>query len=141
MELPLGSSLANAFLSYYEKNRLNSCLQGFRPVFYQCYVDDIFVLFKLNDHLKYFREFLNCCHINVSFSMETERQNKISCFGIKVICEQGIFSATIYHKPTFSGVCSNCEVFYLLFINLVWYTPWFIDVFVFARIGQSSMQN
>ena len=43
--------------------------------------------------------------------MEIERQNKISCFGIKVICEQGIFSATIYRKPTFSGVCSNCESF------------------------------
>ena len=51
MGSPLGPSLANAFLSYHEKNWLNSCPQGFKPVFYQRYVDDIFVLFKSNDHL------------------------------------------------------------------------------------------
>ena len=30
---PLGPSLANAFLSYHEKNLLNNCPQGFKPVF------------------------------------------------------------------------------------------------------------
>ena len=35
MESPLGPSLANAFLSYHEKNWLNSCPQGFKPVFYR----------------------------------------------------------------------------------------------------------
>ena len=104
MGSPLGPSLANAFLSYHEKNWLNSCPQGFKPVFYRRYVDDIFVLFKSNDHLKYFQEFLNSCHINMSFSMETERQNKFCR-------EQGKFSTTIYHKPTFSGVYSNFESF------------------------------
>ena len=29
----LGPSLANVFLSYHEKNWLNNCLQGFKPVF------------------------------------------------------------------------------------------------------------
>ena len=47
---PLRPSLANAFLSYHEKNCLSNCLQGFKPVLYQCYVDDIFLLLKLNDH-------------------------------------------------------------------------------------------
>ena len=42
MGSPLGPSLANAFLSYYEKNWLNNCPQGFKPVFYRRYVDDIF---------------------------------------------------------------------------------------------------
>ena len=87
MESPLGSSLANAFLSYHEKNWLNSCPQGFKPFFYRRYVDDIFVLFKSNDHLKYFQEFLNSCHINMSFSMETERQNKFSFLDIEFICK------------------------------------------------------
>ena len=77
MGLPLGPSLANAFLSYHEKNWLNNCLQGFKPVFYRLYVHDIFILFKLNDHLKYFQEFLNSCHINMSFSMETEKKKQI----------------------------------------------------------------
>ena len=34
MGSPLGPCLTNAFLSYYEKNWLNNCLQGFKPVFY-----------------------------------------------------------------------------------------------------------
>ena len=35
MGSPLGPSLANAFLSYHEKNWLNSCPQGSKPVFYE----------------------------------------------------------------------------------------------------------
>ena len=47
----------------------------------------------------------------MSFSMETERQNKFSFLDIEVIREQGKFSTTIYRKPTFSGVYSNFESF------------------------------
>ena len=76
MGSPLGPSLANAFLSYYEKHWLNNRPQGFKPVFCRRYVN-IFILFKLNDHLKYFQDFLNSCHINMSFSMETEKEQII----------------------------------------------------------------
>ena len=34
MGSPLGPSLVTTFLSYQEKNWLNNCLQGFKPVFY-----------------------------------------------------------------------------------------------------------
>ena len=96
MESPLEPSLGNAFLSYHEKNWLNSCPQGFKPVFYRRYVDDIFVFFKSNDHLKHFQEFLNSCHINMSFL------------------------TTIYRKPTFSGVYSNGLVEIVVFsTNLI----------------------
>ena len=71
------------------------------------YVDDIFLLFKSNDHLKYFQDFLNSCHINMSFSMETEKENKLSFLDVEVIREQGKFTTTVYRKPTFSGVYSN----------------------------------
>ena len=119
MRSPPGSSLAKTFLSYHEKNWLNGCPQGFKPVFYRRYVDDIFVLFKPNDYLKYFQEFLNSCHFNMSFSMEAERQNTFSFLDIEVIREQIKFSTTIYRKPTFNGVYSNFKSFYLLFI--IWY--------------------
>ena len=63
-------------------------------------------------------------------SMGTERQNKFFFPGVDVLREQGKF--------TFVA----CIVIYnLLFINLVWYTPLFIGVFVFAWIGQNSMHN
>ena len=107
----LGPSLANAFLSYYEKNWLNNCPRGFKPVFYQRYIYDIFLLFKSNDHLKHFQDFLNSCHSNMSFSMETEKENKLSFLDVEVICEQGNFTNTVYRKPTFSGVYSNFESF------------------------------
>ena len=111
MGSPLGPSLANAFQSHYEKNWLNNCPQGFKPVFYRRYVDDIFLLFKSNDHLKYFQDFLNSCRINMSFSMETEKENKLSFLDVEVIREQGKFTTIVYRKPTFSGVYSNFESF------------------------------
>ena len=92
MGSPLGPSLANAFLSYHEKNWLNNCPQGFKPVFYRRYVDDIFILFKSNDHLKYFQDFVNFRYINMSFSMETKKENKLSFLDIEVIREQGKFT-------------------------------------------------
>ena len=46
MGSPLGPSLANILLPCHEKNWLNNCPQGFKPVFYRRYVDDIFILFK-----------------------------------------------------------------------------------------------
>ena len=104
MGSPLRPSLANSFLSYHEKSWLNSCPQGFKPIFYRSYNGDIFVFFKSNDHSKHFQEFLKSCHINMSFPVETERQNKFCFLDIEVIQEQGKFSTTIYRKPTFSGV-------------------------------------
>ena len=53
---PLRCSLANKFLLYHKKNWLHNCPQGFKPVIYRRYVDYIFILFKSNDHLKYFQD-------------------------------------------------------------------------------------
>ena len=112
MGSPLGPSLANAFLTYYEKNWLNNCPQGFKPVFYRRYVDDTFLLFKSNDHLKYFQDFLNSCHINMSFSMETEKENKLYVNKANLqFIENLLLVAYIV----------TLQVFYLQFINLVWY--------------------
>ena len=71
MGSPLGLCPANPFLSYHEKNWLDNSPQGFKPSFYRRYADDIFILFKLNDHLKYFQDFLNFCHINMLSTTET----------------------------------------------------------------------
>ena len=104
----LGPSLVNTFLSYHEKNWLNSCPQGFTPFFSLLYFDDIFVFFKSNDHMRYFQEFLNSV---ISTCMETERENKFSFLDVEVICEQSKLATTIYRKPIFSGVYSNFESF------------------------------
>ena len=47
----------------------------------------------------------------MSFSMETERQNKFYFLDIEVIREEYKFKTTAYRKPTFSGAYSNFEGF------------------------------
>ena len=51
MSLPLGPSLANAFLCLHEEISFNDCPEDFKPVYYRRYVDDIFALFCSPDHL------------------------------------------------------------------------------------------
>ena len=55
MGSPLGPTLANAFLSHYEKNWLERCHQEIKPLFCRKYVDGIFVLFESEDKLIKFR--------------------------------------------------------------------------------------
>ena len=111
MGSPLGPSLANAFLAHHEQNWLDSCPMKSRTWSYRRYVDDIFVLFKSSDHLKRFQSYLNSCHVNMSFTIETEQNNKISFIDVNVIREQGESITSVYRKPTFSGVCNHFNSF------------------------------
>ena len=61
--------------------------------------------------LKYFQDFLNSCHINISFSMEIEKENKLSFLDIEIIREKDKFTTAIYRKPTLSGIYSNFKSF------------------------------
>ena len=54
MESPLGPTMANYFLSFYEIKCLEQCPKEFKPVFYRRYVDDSFVLFESAEHLSKF---------------------------------------------------------------------------------------
>ena len=65
----LGPSLANTFLAHREQNWLNSCPLEYRPLYYRRYLDDIFLLFKSFDHLKWFQSYLNSCRVNISFTI------------------------------------------------------------------------
>ena len=58
MGSPLGLTLANAFLCFYEKKWLEQCPDRFKPVYCRRYVDDIFALFKSRGHLIKFRDYL-----------------------------------------------------------------------------------
>ena len=111
MGSPLGPSLANAFLTHHEQDWLDSSPLEYRPLYYRRYVDDIFVLFKSSDHLKRFQSYLNSCHVNMSFTIETEQENKISFLDVNVIRKQGEFITNVYRKPTFSGVYTHFDSF------------------------------
>ena len=77
MESPLGPTMANVFLSFYETKWLEQCPNEFKPVFYRRYVDDIFVLFESAEHLSKFHAYFNTRHPNISFSFEQEINGKV----------------------------------------------------------------
>ena len=54
MGSPLGPTLANVFLCFYERKWLEKCPLEFKSVFHRRYFDDIFFLFKSTDHLEKF---------------------------------------------------------------------------------------
>ena len=55
-------------------------------------------------HLEAFRNILNGRHAKMSFTVESEKQNKMSFLDAKIIREDKTFTTPVYCKPTFSGV-------------------------------------
>ena len=111
MRSPLGPTMANVFLSFYEMKWLEQCPNEFRSVFYRRYVDDIFVLFESAKHLSKFHTYLNTCHPNMSFSFEQELNEKLSFLDAEVSRQQGKFVTSVYRIPTFSGVYTHFDSF------------------------------
>ena len=113
MGSPLGPTLANSFLCYYEMIWLRECPEEFRPVYYQRYVDDVFVLFKSIDQVPKFHSYLNSRHEKMLFSVEVEKDNKLSFLDIDIFRDitSKSFKTSLYRKPTFSGVYTNFKSF------------------------------
>ena len=97
MGYPLGPSRANAFLAHHDQNWLDSCSFEYRLSCYRPYVDDTYVLFKSSDHLKRFQSYSNSCKVNMTFIVETEKNNKIF-LDVNVIREQCKFITSVYRK-------------------------------------------
>ena len=53
---PLSATMANLFLSFYERKWLNDCPRIFKPIVYKRYVDDCFLAFKKKEHAYLFLE-------------------------------------------------------------------------------------
>ena len=104
MGSPLGPTLANAFMSYYEKIWLEDCPSLFKPVFYRRYVDDTFVVFKSNEHIELFLDYLNSKHQNIKFTFEKEENNSLSFLDVMITRKDGRFETSVFRKPTFTGL-------------------------------------
>ena len=55
----------------------------------------------------------------MSFSMKTEKENKLSFPDVQIISEKSRFTTSIYRKPTFSSVYCNFESFLPSVCNVV----------------------
>ena len=84
MGFPLGPSLANAFLCYHERKFLNDCLEKFKPLFYERYGDDTFVLFKRPEHVKPFVDYMNSKHKNINFTFEMEKDRQMPLLDVNI---------------------------------------------------------
>ena len=108
---PLGPTMANVFLSFYEMKWLEQCPNELKSVFHRRYADDIFVLYESAEHLSKFHAYLNTCHPNMSFLFEQEINDKLPFLDVEVSRQQSKFVTTVYRKPTFSDMYSYFDSF------------------------------
>ena len=71
-----------------KKFGLVNVLLQFKRVVYRCYIDDVFLLFKSNKHLKLFLNYMNLKHKNIKFTFETEDLNNFSVLDVKVLLKK-----------------------------------------------------
>ena len=107
MGSPLGPTLANIFLCYYERSWLEECPGEYRPLYFKRYVDDIFCLFQNDSHIECFHAYLNSRHPNMNFTFEVERSDCLPFLDVHVFRSEGQFMTSVYRKSSFSGVYTN----------------------------------
>ena len=99
------------FFSHYEQKWLDNCPTKFKPMYYKCYVDHSFVLFKSKDHIIPFLNFLNSQHPCIKFTYEVESDNTLPFLDINICHSNGSFLTSVYYKPMFTGIFTNFEKF------------------------------
>ena len=107
MGSPLGPTLANVFLCHHEQQWLATCPKHIKPVYYQRYVDDIFILHQNSNCLTEFQQYLNQQHPNMHFTSEEENDDTLPFLDIFVTRKNSTFYTSVYRKPTFSGVYTH----------------------------------
>ena len=110
MEWPLGPTLANIFLCYWEEIWIEKCPKQFRPVYYNRFMDDTFLLFFSQDHVLKFKKYINTRHKNMNFTHEIEKNNSLAFLDV-LVTRENTFCTSLYRKPTFSGLYSNFKSF------------------------------
>ena len=107
----LGLLFADIFLSWHERSWLELCPADFKPVLYRRYVDDCFLLFRSNNHINAFLNFLNRQHPNIVFTVENEVNKSLSFLDVKITRDNGSFTTSVFHKSTFTGLYTNFDSF------------------------------
>ncbi len=121
MGLPVGPTLANAFLCYHESIWLKDCADAFRPLRYNRYVDDCFLIFKEKEHADRFLLYLNSKLNDISCTKDHVQNNILPFLDVSVIRENNKLYTDIYGKNTFTGMGLNYVSFapQLFEVNLI----------------------
>ena len=110
MGSPLGPTLANIFLCYWEEIWIKKCPKQFCPIYYNRFMDDTFLLFSSENHVLKFKSYINSRHQNMNFTHEVEKNNSLAFLDV-LVTREGTFRTSLYRKPTFSGLYSNFKSF------------------------------
>ena len=106
MGSPLGPTLANWFLGYIE-DKLFRNNKDFFPKFYTRYVDDVFAIFKQDEHVDKFLNLLNSQHQNLEFTVERS-VGSLPFLDVEIrIKEDNNIETRIYRKQTNTEVLLN----------------------------------
>ena len=62
-----------------------------------------FVLFTSQNHAVQFLDYLNSKHPNIKFTMDAEKDGKISFLDVSVSRKNDTFTTSVFRKDTFSG--------------------------------------
>ena len=108
MGSPLGPTMANIFVGYYEA-KLFSTIE--RPIVYTRYVDDTFVVFSDVTQKENFEKNLNVLHRCLKFTSEVEAENKLPFLDVLVDKQDGRFFTRVFRKPTFTGEYTKWDSF------------------------------
>ena len=100
----ISATLANFFLSHYEKIWLEKCPSEFKPILYKRYVDDTFILFKNYDHITKFLNYLNSRHPNIEFTSEIEKNDSLSFLDVLISKTTDSFITNSFQKKTQKGL-------------------------------------
>ena len=109
MGSPLAPILANFFIGYHEKGWISNYNYG-GLLYYKRYVDDIFAIFENKDHAVSFYSHINRQHSNINFTIETEKNCKLSFLDV-LVCNKPNLITSVYRKPTYTGLLTNFNSF------------------------------
>ena len=86
---------------------MEECPVNFRPVWYRRYVDDTFLLFKKEEHVTEFLEFVNSKHQNIKFTVERENNCTLPFLDVNVCRKNNQFETSVFRKKTYTGLGMN----------------------------------
>ena len=89
-------------------------------MFCRRHVDDVFVQFVREEHVRLFLGCFGSCRINIKFTSEKETIRKQSFLEIEVSGDEGWLVVSVCRKLTFNGVFSRFNSFMRGFKNSAW---------------------
>ena len=108
MGSPLGPTLANIFVGFYEEKLFSKISK--RSTYFR-YVDDTFAIFHNEEESENFFNQLNCLHPSFKFTFEKEKNNCLLFLDVNLERTVTGFETSVYRKPTFTGKYLRWESF------------------------------